>query len=511
MRKNSFDKENSKKWDSDIRYSERDMEQILENEFEVPEYVNERIGDAYRSLGIEKTDKVKYKRKHRVWTVVAAAAALVAGISVAGFAANKMLSAYVSDDGDTVRYNLEIDREKPAHKIEVETTYMPEGYEYGDENSSDGGKWHNYDTDGGITIIPMNAAELDKMERLGDGDFMMYAKDEYQEEVNLNGKKMGVFVSDDFYVDSADTIKSIFLFNEEDGYAVQIWSKSNLAAEELMKVAEGLRVTVMDETVAYATEEEIEEELQARGSLAKSEELEKVGGVSADDVYEIGDEIADPFVKGKVPGSWDDIRFTVLSAEIKDAISLEEYPVENFTDYENDVAPWMNEDGTLKPHERYRYKGNRDSDEGILETVDSKYVVVRMKAENCGDTQSEWNQTDGISIAPDLTVLEQGEGGIHQFPSETFGSANENYYLQWGGGDFSTLPIYFDKMFYTDGKYRLKHSLFRPLAAGEELEYTLIYVVDEDQIDNLYLWFFSGTGGTYSDGSMITTPYVKID
>ena len=39
---------------------------------------------------------------------------------------------------------------------------------------------------------------------------------------------------------------------------------------------------------------------------------------------------------------------------------------------------------------------------------------------------------------------------------------------------------------------------------------TLIYVVDEDQVNQMYLWFFSGTGGVDSQGNTIASPYVRI-
>ena len=62
----------------------------------------------------------------------------------------------------------------------------------------------------------------------------------------------------------------------------------------------------------------------------------------------------------------------------------------------------------------------------------------------------------------------------------------------------------------TEGIQRLKSAFFRPIAAGEEIEYTLVYVADEDQLDHLYLWFFGGTSGVNPDGSIIASPYVKI-
>ena len=52
-------------------------------------------------------------------------------------------------------------------------------------------------------------------------------------------------------------LKRIYLFNEEYGYGVMVWSESDLPAEEVIKVAEGLKIEVLDETVAYMTDEEL--------------------------------------------------------------------------------------------------------------------------------------------------------------------------------------------------------------------------------------------------------------
>ena len=133
-----------------------------------------------------------------------------------------------------------------------------------------------------------------------------------------------------------------------------------------------------------------------------------------------------------------------------------------------------------------------------------------MTAKNCGDTQSEWNKEDGVPIAPDLTTLASMEDGTIVKADDSYVSVNENYSLQWMSSDGSSFPVYFDKMCYTDGNQRLKQALWHPLAAGEELDYTLIYVIDEDQVDQMYLWFFSGTGGVDSQGNTIVSPYVRL-
>ena len=53
---------------------------------------------------------------------------------------------------------------------------MPEGYEYQEEGPY-GGKWHNKETNSGISIIPYNAAELYKMSRVDENSFRKFRKE----------------------------------------------------------------------------------------------------------------------------------------------------------------------------------------------------------------------------------------------------------------------------------------------------------------------------------------------
>ena len=134
---------------------------------------------------------------------------------------------------------------------------------------------------------------------------------------------------------------------------------------------------MLDEVVPYATEEEIKEAKAEQKKLEK----EKAGlkKIAVEDIYEIGDEITDPMLEDEaLKNEVEDIRFVVNSVEVADSISLAEYPKENFIDYENEMAAWMNEDGTLKSHDRGVLNENGEI-EGI-EKVNSKYVIVRMTA-----------------------------------------------------------------------------------------------------------------------------------
>ena len=241
-------------------YSKEEMEQILRGEAKIPKRVDEKMQDAYRQIrqnaqqqdqenmqesGQEKTSRKKRQGRVRGWKVVLAAATLSLGASFVVVAANKFLQANLVEKDETVQYEIQVNKEQEAHQITAEPTYIPDGYVYS-EDGPYGGKWHNEATGGTITVITYNAAQLDEMSRLGnDEELLKYKKDSHLDQLEISGMKTDVFVDDNFYVDSEKTIKNIYLFNEEYGYGVRVWSESDLPAEELVKVAEGMEIRVL--------------------------------------------------------------------------------------------------------------------------------------------------------------------------------------------------------------------------------------------------------------------------
>lgn len=464
-------------------FSEKEMLEIMKQDVKIPDYVEEKIQEVYHRIGAEKVTVKRRKKMPGMWKAAAAAAVLVVGTSTVVFAANYVLSVNRTEGKEDIVYDISVDRETEAHAVEVKPTYMPEGYVYQAEGPY-GGKWRNDETKSSLAIVAYNAAELDWMDRIGqDVGFCGYKKDTKLEEVTIGDQKVDVYTGEDFYVDSDDTVKQLYLFNEEYGYGIWITNRSTLESDELVKIAEGLEIKVLDEVVPYATEAEVEEELMKAEASVNDLDAWYGRTVAARDVHAIGEEVVSPLYDGVGD---DDIRFTVKSAEFRDSVSLEEFPAENFETYDQ-IALWLNEDGTLKPHERIK-ESNKDE----IETVNTKFLVVKMNAVNTGNTQNEQNLEDGISIAPDLTTLIPNTDGTYRPQSESYMSANEGYGLQYTSGAGSSFPVYFDRQYYTEGTQGLKHGLYRPIAPGESLDYTLIYVVDEDQIDNACLWFSSG-------------------
>lgn len=496
-------------------YSKKEIKKILSDDLKLPESVEERIQDTYQMLGVNEKVSMRYTKKRRWMVGFAAAAVMVAGTSVVVVAANKFLSAELMKEDEKVKYELHVDREKEAHEIKVTAGYLPEGYEL-KEDGPYGGKIHNDETGGGITILPMNAAELDEAIRLGSNGYLEFDDEDYVKEIDLNGQKANVFASDGFHVDSDKSIKMVFLFNEEHGYGVEVWSESDLTQEEIIKVAEDLKIEVLDSVVPYKTEEELAEMKESTEKYAAEDAARYKEGVSADHIFSIGDEIQNPVFDSESPMMAEgisDLRFTVESAEIVDKLPTDQYSTDHYSDYEGEIKPWLNEDGTLKQHDRYVeqrdsngfYGGGRDADL-VLEKTGSKFVVVKMKVKNYS-TESKYDSEDAF-LSPYLTTLTERNDGTYAYPDKSYYSANENYSLQWGADDGASFPVYFDAPYYTEGVQRLKHFNFRPIEPGEELEYTLAYVVDDDQLDQLYLQFFSGY---YDDNNeRLVSPYVSI-
>lgn len=332
-------------------------------------------------------------KKKKVWVTIAAAAALTAGLGITAFAVNQLLKVDLTEKNGTLAYNVSVDPEaKEAHVVTSSPTYVPEGYEY-HEDGPYGGKWHNDATDGNMSIITHNAADLYLMTQTGGGTASQIDKGDYIKTVEIRGMNVDVFSSDSIYTDDDTIHQDVVLTNEEYGYMIQVFLEgTDLADDEALKVAEGLDIQVSDETVPYATDEEI----------AKIKEEQTADFDSAYDsslFYNVGDVITDPQDKDNKT------EFKVTDVRLADSLPLDQFPKENYVpDYDSAVAPLLNEDGTLKPHERYSPASDSFSEDN-LETADSKFIVATVEITNNGDSSTE------EYITPMLEYLSKDENG----------------------------------------------------------------------------------------------------
>ena len=78
-------------------YSVDEMKKIMGREMDIPECVDEGMKHAYEQLGIRTTRR--HTRKYKLWTGLAAAAVLTAGLSITAFAVTKYLNVTRSEEG----------------------------------------------------------------------------------------------------------------------------------------------------------------------------------------------------------------------------------------------------------------------------------------------------------------------------------------------------------------------------------------------------------------------------
>lgn len=463
-------------------FSQEEMEQVLKNDAVIPASVDEKIKETYARLGLtaaapeehnkgsasQKTRPFRMKKK-KVWVTIAAAAALTAGLGITAFAVNQLLNVDLTEKDGALAYNVSVDPEaKEAHVVTSSPTYVPEGYEYQEDGAYEG-QWHNSDNDGSMSIITHNAADLYLMSQTDGGTTSQIDKDDYIKTIEIGGMNVDLFSSDSIYTDDDTIRQDVVLTNEEYGYMIQVFLEGpDLADDEALKVAERLDIQVSDETVPYADDEEI----------AKIKEEQTTDFDSAYDsslFYNVGDVITSPQDKDHKT------EFKVTDIRLADSLPLDQFPKENYVpDYDSTVAPLLNDDGTLKPHERYSPTSDSLSKEN-LETTDSKFIVATVEITNTGDSSTE------EYITPMLEYLSEDENGSYtRFNVQSASAAYQDLSVE---GE----PLYQSVQQSTENQKQ--HVRFAEIGAGETLKCTFAWVVDDDCTDNAYLSFFDMYGG----------------
>src|SRR5699024_9550961 len=100
-----------------------------------------------------------------------------------------------------------------------------------------------------------------------------------------------------------------------------------------------------------------------------------------------------------------DAQYTVKDVQVVDSLPLDQYPKENYVpDYDSEVLPLLNEDGTFKTHDRYPVIDGVIQ-EGDVESAQPKIVLATVDITNTADSGGEFY------IAPHITLLtDEGDG-----------------------------------------------------------------------------------------------------
>ncbi|MDO4344000.1 MAG: DUF4367 domain-containing protein [Eubacteriales bacterium] len=483
-----------------MRYRKSEMKRILRQDIKASAVVEAGIQEAYSVIRADAASRQEERRQmschgktfSRRWAAVAAVVGVLAVSSVTVMAISGIFSKNVEQSGETLSYQLEFNYELTPDTVEAEVGYIPEGYS--EVPNTDGTKWCADDSyQNGISIMMASADYLDAEPEALDAENV-----KSMEKTTINGMEAHLIVldcseeQDEKYFD-----KRIYLFNETEGYVCVVFGGNDLSMEELKKVAEGLTFTKTGQSAEYMSSEEKEIRDASAQDFEKQWQESRDFGVPQEYIYDIGTGFEYQQLKTENTTAEGVAKITVESVEMIDSVA--DYPQENFFDYAEDVELQLNGDGTAKPYTRVTYDG---SGEEIAreESVNRKFLKVTVKAENISESAIDYWAGAGY-----LAHLEPMEEGNYKYPdtyTEPLNWQEDSMSIEGG-------PIYFDQSPYA-GELN-GHFFWRELAVGETLEYTLLYVVDEDQMDNLYLKYSSGSAipleldGTFSDR------YVRLD
>ncbi len=336
-----------------------------------------------------------------------------------------------------------------ANEIKVIPEYIPKGYmEY---NNS--GKYYTKENPNIADIFMCSFYEQDDDEDELSNDPTI----SNVEETTIGGVKAKIYKGSE----TADFNYMINLFYEENKQIAMIVCSNAISLDELKKIAENLKFQLIP--------------------------LQNITPpvITADNIFNIDEEKAgrdDGPQFGLHEDRSDKPNYTVNKIEVLE--KLPELDKNYFCDY-NQYLEFINEDGTLKEHERVneqKWENNKMNTD--TETVGMKFVSVTLTMRNPFEKELK-----DINIYPRVYSMKETSNG-------TFEMLND----YWGCElSVDKAPFYFDQ-----SDYEGKHFYFCDFAPNETKEVHLVYAVDEDQIDNAYIHF------NQSGDSAIIGNYIKV-
>lgn len=447
-------------------YSQKELEQILKQNIDIPDIVERRILETYEKFDLPSgsVNTGRHRKTRKPWRIIAAAAALIAALGATAFAATRFFSAHLTENDEDLSYSINIDpAQKDAHEIHVTPAYVPDGYSC---ESTDGFLyWYNEATGGFLSVIPYNAADLYKMSRTRDEALPSFSRDTYIETVTIQDMDVDIFNNDsDYYIDSKNARQDIFLFNNEWGYAVHVCLIGpDLPEQEALKVAKKLDIEVLDTTVPYATDEEIARINAENKQITETIRASSV--ISGNAIRRIGD------VMTVDDDGYEGIEYQTLDIKVTDTLPLSDYPKEKYLeDYDSTLANYLNEDGTLKPHKRFISEGSRET-----EDAEASFVIVTTRLSNTS------NETKDVYLSPFLRYLDANENGSYTLSRKKTWPAEES----WAALTTDGFPFWQSAP--NNGE---TYELFTTLDPGETVRCTSVYVVDNDVLATAYMQYF---------------------
>lgn len=385
-------------------------------------------------------------------------------------------------------------QEEIPEKVDVALTYLPEGMERRGESNK-----YALNGDSGISLV---GYRLDEGETFEMTDKAVTEK----EEVSIGDHK-GVYLTRDTGVDDGGVYfdKILYVSYPEYGRVMQMFASSLLTKEETLKIAEGVVLTP-GEGAGEDMFADWTEYLENAATIGDAEEEELRTEITAEEflgsVYKVGDEFPILQDAEKENGEFISTENGLVTACVTDVQIADDLSLLDSAYIDEKLQLQADENGVLRDNELQFIKsgdGVDTIDEVIkTETVGTKLVYVTLAYTNHGD-----ETLHNINVFGFFPKIMEIEGGYRYYDR-----AREDA----GAWDIvaDTAPTYDTEMDYYDldgGIGTHGSNYISTLEPGATVEVHLAKVVNEDELDKLYLQF---GGGTFFDEYSLRDGYIDL-
>lgn len=471
---------------------------------DTPEFIHNMIQtEVEKQIAETKIINVRRNKHRKVKTmrVAAAVAACVLVTSTAAYAGFRLYHMYLEQPG-TYSVGIGINAEDSSgkinlpeklHDIEIQANYIPEGMEWMDEDHL---VYPETPYNGGFSFSSV-LMERDNLEQV------MVDTGVVDSEETKFGEFEGVYLKYQDMEKDGSFNQRIYLLCPEEYRVIIIYIGDDISKEEAFKVAENLSIIKKDTMFETQGEYTWSELISPKEESQGDENLKIINEISEQklQVYGVGDkfEIVAFGEDGTGKSMEKNISASVDSIQVADDLSLldeRELPKE----WRNVVGP---DEKLVENHLSYIKSGDgvNTLDEVVkTESVKQKLVLATVTYTNVSDSD-----INHMLYIGSVVTMKSEDGKYHIYNSQE--QSGEGYDSIRGDGvaRTGTMAYYSMKENYGNGG-----NYIASLESGESIQVEMAWIVNETDLDNMYLSLCSDGAAYEFSEEMLKTGLVNI-
>lgn len=364
--------------------------------------------------------------------------------------------------------------------------YIPAGMTAGPD-----GKYHDESASQGITFVLIKMDQGNEAFEVTDTDVLE------SEDIAIEGGS-GIYLRKNVAVEKETSYsQKIYVSFPEDHYVVEAFVTDNISKDDVIKIAQNIRLEATDEEQMATTWTNImsakSEQPFSWNPLWQAKE-EEINIVSADDTFEIP-------IYGQVK----------IASGIQ--VSNVDITISDGTDILSDVNPseeimeFVGSDGKLVKNVRsYIKKGDGISTiDEVVGTSEYGLSIVRADMEI---TNTSDNTHEAFCISNSIVAMEKTANGYEICKDQTESFGEWDYYRDSAGNvmlDGEMRDCYCDE--FTSG-----HNVIEEFKPGDSYKVTIVFVVNTNDLDKMYISTYPGGSIEMNgfNGKNINYPFIDI-